>query len=51
MLKGEKMKPYDIGTEKMRRNNREVEKIFNLTVAAFQETVSVETQHSPNSVD
>ncbi len=50
-LKGEKMKPYDIGTEKMRRNNREVEKIFNLTVAAFQETVSAETQHSPNSVD
>ena len=50
-LKGEKMKPYDIGTEKMRRNNREVEKIFNLTVVAFQEAVSVETQHSPNSVD
>ena len=50
-LKGEGMKPYDIGTEKMKRNNREVEKTFNLTVAAFQEAVSVETKHSPNSID
>lgn len=50
-LKGEKIKPYDIGTEKLKRNNREVEKIFNLTAAAFQEAVSEESKHSPHSLD
>ncbi len=50
-LKGEKIKPYDIGTEKLKRNNREVEKIFNLTATAFQEAVSTESKHSPHSAD
>ncbi len=50
-LKGEKIKPYDIGTEKMKRNNREVEKIFNLTATAFQDAVSGVTKHSPHLID
>lgn len=50
-LKGEKLKPYDIGTEKIKQLNREVEKTFNLTVSALQEAVSSEPKHSPTKAD
>lgn len=50
-LKGEKLKPYDMGTEKIKHLNREVEKVFNLTVSALQNATSSESQHSPNKAD
>lgn len=50
-LKGEGLKSYDMGTEKIKQLNREVEKIFNLTVLALQNATSSDVQHSPNKAD
>jgi two-component system sensor histidine kinase RpfC len=50
-LKGESLKPYDMGTEKIRQLNSEVENIFNLTVNALQDAVSSGFQQSPNKAD
>lgn len=50
-LKGEGLKPYDMGTDKMRHLNLEVERIFNLTVSALQNAASTDSQHSPNKAD
>jgi two-component system, sensor histidine kinase RpfC len=47
-LKGEAFKPFDIGTEKLKYHNREVENIFNLTVGALQQAVSGSSVQSPN---
>lgn len=47
-IKGEAFKPFDIGTEKIRYHNREIEKVFNLTVNALQQTVSGSSVLSPN---
>ncbi len=50
-LKAEKLKPYDMGTEKIKYLNREVEEIFNLTVSALQNATLTEAQQSPNKAD
>ncbi|OOZ38052.1 response regulator transcription factor, partial [Solemya elarraichensis gill symbiont] len=50
-LQGEALKPYDIGTEKMRQINRKVEEIFNLTVNALEQSVSDQSLLSPNNPD
>ncbi len=50
-LKGESLKPYDMGTEHIKQLNSEVEEIFNLTVTALQNAVSTGSQHNPNKAD
>ncbi len=47
-LTGEAFKPFDIGTEKIQNHNREIEKIFNLTVNSLQEAVIGSSVQSPN---
>lgn len=50
-LKGEGFKPYDIGTDKLKRLNREVENTFHLTVTALQEAVNTGHLTNPNNLD
>lgn len=50
-LKGEALKPYDMGTEQIRQINREVEKVFNLTVAALNDAVSANAIQSPQNTE
>ncbi len=50
-LRGEALKPYDIGTEKMQQINRKVEEVFNLTVNALEQSVSDQSILSPNNPD
>ena len=50
-LKGEALKPYDMGSDQIRYINREVEKVFNLTVAALNEAVSAHAMQSPQNTD
>ena len=48
-LKGEAMKPYDMGTEKLRQLNREIENSFKSTVSALHQAVSETLQQSPGN--
>ena len=50
-LKGETLKPYDMGSDKIRNINREVEEIFNLTVSALKQSTSSDVINSPNKAD
>lgn len=50
-LKGEALKPYDMGTDKIKHLNREIEEIFNLTVTALKQAVSDDSIHSPQNKD
>ena len=50
-LKGERLKPYDMGSEKVRELNSEVERIFNLTVTALQQAVSDKSIFSPGKLE
>ena len=50
-LKGERLKPYDMGSDKVRELNSEVERIFNLTVTALQQAVSDKSIFSPGKLE
>lgn len=50
-LKGEALKPYDMGSEKIKRLNREVEEIFALTVFALQQAVTDQLIFNPGNLD
>jgi two-component system, sensor histidine kinase RpfC len=48
-LKGEAFKPFDIGSDNIKQNTCEIERIFNLTVEALREAVSGQSVINPNS--
>ena len=49
-LEGESLKPFDMGTEKIKQLNLEVEHIFNQTVSALKQTVTDQVlQNSPEN--
>ncbi len=50
-LKAEGLKPHDMGSEKIKLLNREIEKIFNLTVSALTNAISDKIHQSPNKAD
>jgi len=50
-LKGEAMKPYDMGTEKLKQLNQEIENTFKLTVSSLQQSVSQSSMQSPGKKD
>lgn len=50
-LKGEALKPYDMGSEKIKYLNREIEKTFNLTISELKQVVSESQFNSPQKKD
>mgnify|MGYP002640443571 FL=1 len=51
-MRGEALKPYDMGTDGIKQLNNEVESIFNQTVAALKKAVSAQTlQNNPEKRD
>lgn len=50
-LKGEALKPYDMGTEKIKFLNREIEKIFTQTVSELKRVIADQPVNSPQNMD
>jgi two-component system sensor histidine kinase RpfC len=50
-LKGEALKPYDLGSDKISGINREIEDAFNQTLDALQDFISTPTMLNPNQSD
>ncbi len=50
-LKAERLKPYDIATQKLKNLNREIEKTFNTTVSELRRVVAAGKQKSPRKKD
>jgi len=48
-LKGEALKPFDMGSDKIKYINREIEKTFKLSVSALRQGVLDSPLHSPQS--
>jgi len=48
-LKGEALKPYDIGTDKVEALTRKLEEVFTNSVSALNEAVSLDQNHIPGS--
>jgi len=50
-LKGEALKPYEMGSEKIKYLNREIEKTFNLTISELKRVVSDNSIKTPQKID